>query len=140
MNTTFARPGQAGGGNDDDAPGERVLRSGRYRGKRLRDCPEPYLRHLLALPHLNDDFRSDVEDALGVDQPEHPHDDGNEPRPDSAAVRLPLVVWTWEGWMRTRHADDPLALEVVAVGSARLRELCAEATGRPWPRPEGGEA
>jgi hypothetical protein len=143
MNTSLFGAGQARGRWDDDGghePGERVLRSGKYKGRRLKDCPEAYLRGLLNLPELNEGLRDDIELLIDVDQPEG-DDDGRDPHPGSAAVRFPLVCWQWEADMAAAYRGDEVGLAVVRAGSGRLRELCSEVTGRPWPAgQEGGAA
>jgi len=115
------------------------LRIGKHRGRLVEDLAatrdgRSYLLWLLSQDWLDPHSQFEIEQHLDVDQP-----DGTDDAPDdgddgpSAATAFPFVVWRWANGMRATYADDPFALSVVEDGAARLRDLCSEVTGRPWP-------
>ncbi len=119
-------------GRRDHAPF--VIGFGRYRGHAIDEVPEGYLRWLLTLDRLDFRLRLAVQEFLSVDRPET---DDTDPDPTSAAVALPGITFRWWQAMRAEFGDDPLALEVVDAGLARLKQLCTEFTGRDWPHERG---
>ena len=118
-----------------DTPGAYVLNFGKFAGRPLAAAPSYYVQWLAEFHHW---FEVREAARAFLDWSDDDEDDGPPPDPDSAAVKLPLIVWKWEEEMAFIHGDDPTdpAGAVVCHGRAVLRRLCAETTGRPFPEHE----
>ena len=122
-----------------DTPGAFLLQFGKFSGKTLSAVPHWYVSWL-AEHHDWFEVREAARAFLDWDADDDEPDDGEEPDPQSAAVRLPLVVWEWEQTMTSVYGDDPATVEgaVVCQGRVVLRALCEKTTGRPFSIEEGG--
>ena len=122
-------------------PGAFVITFGKHRGKTLAQVPENYVVWL-ADKAQRLMVRLAAKRFLGIDghgEDAEPDDlQTAEPDRESAAVRLPLVVWEHERMMADRFGTDPNseAGRVVLWCRDALRDLCSLTTGRRFLRPD----
>ncbi|MFM8270921.1 MAG: putative quorum-sensing-regulated virulence factor [Gemmata sp.] len=117
------------------------LTFGKYRGSALGEVPVEYVLWLAdcaPAPALRLLAKRFLELDIVLD-PDHEFD---APNGDTAAVRLPLVVWSHERALLAQFGDDPAtaAGAVVAFSRNELRRLCSSVTGRGFGDVKGGAA
>jgi hypothetical protein len=111
-----------------------VLSFGRHRGRRLAECPEPYLSWL-AREARDPALRRLAKQILAVDLPE----DDIQPSPEAASVVLPLLVFEFARTMEREVLSDPRAgdfvKEVVEKAVGFWKRECAKITGKAFVEP-----
>ena len=122
-------------------PGAFVITFGRHRGKTLAQCPPEYVLWL-ADEAQSPTVRLAAKRFLGIDGYGEDAEPDTlqlaEPDRESAAVRLPQIVFMHECMLADRFGTDPDSSEgrVVLWSQDVLRELCEETTGRRFLRPD----
>ena len=115
-------------------PGAYVLPAGPWKRMRLDQLDDQVLA-FIAAKNWHAEVREFAERVIrqraGDDEP----DEGDAPGPDSAAVKLPNIIFEWQQEMELVHGDHP----VVAYGLVLLRRLCEQVTGCAFPPDAEGE-